>query len=311
MKRAVLAVAVLAAVTAFADKIYLKSGTILTGTGAVTAGDKVKFVSDDLGTIEIAIDKVSHIETATAAKVEVAALPVEEKPPETWHGSINLAFESARGNTYKNNLSILANLNRRWDADRLNFDFGYYYSETGTSKDSREKSTDRWEVEGQHDHFWSPKFYSYENARYESDDIAGIDYRLKLGLGGGYQWFDGAQSAIGKWSFSQELGAAWVRTSYAVKDSDTEDSFASVRYAHHLKYHPKWDEGVEFFHNFELLPQVDDWENQLMKADLGVTTKIIMDFDLLAKIEWDYNSMPAAGRKSSDVRYIVGLGYKW
>lgn len=311
MKRTVLAVAAIAAVTAFADKVYLKSGTILTGTGAVTAGDKVKFVSDDLGAIEIAADKVSYVETAESPKVEVAALPVEEKPPETWHGSINVAFESARGNTYKNNLSILANLNRRWDADRLNFDFGYYYSETGTSKDSREKSTDRWEVEGQHDHFWSSKFYSYENARYESDDIAGIDYRLKLGLGGGYQWFDGTQSAIGKWSFSQELGAAWVRTSYAVKDSDTEDSFASVRYAHHLKYHPKWDEGVEFFHNFELLPQVDDWENQLMKADLGVTTKIIMDFDLLAKIEWDYNSMPAAGRKSSDVRYIVGLGYKW
>ena len=36
-----------------------------------------------------------------------------------------------------------------------------------------------------------------------------------------------------------------------------------------------------------------------------------MDFDLLAKIEWDYNSVPSVGRKSSDFRYIVGLGYKW
>ena len=36
-----------------------------------------------------------------------------------------------------------------------------------------------------------------------------------------------------------------------------------------------------------------------------------MDFDLLCKIEWDYNSTPSAGRKRSDMRYIVGLGYKW
>ncbi len=36
-----------------------------------------------------------------------------------------------------------------------------------------------------------------------------------------------------------------------------------------------------------------------------------MDFDLLAKIEWDYNSQPSGNRKKSDYRYIVGLGYKW
>ena len=311
MKRAVLAFAAIAAATAFADKVYLKSGSVLTGTGAVTAGDKVKFTSDDLGEIEIAADKVSYVETAQAPKVEVAALPVEEKPPETWHGSVNVAYESARGNTYKNNLTVLANLNRRWESDRVNFDFVYDYSETGTSKASREKSTDRWELDGQHDHFWSKQFYSYENGSYEQDDIAGIDFRLKLGLGLGYQWLDGTEFAIGKWSFSQELGATWVRVDYKEKDSSADDSFATLRYAHHLKYLPKWNEDVEIFHNFEFLPQVDDWDNQLMKSDLGVTTKILMDFDLLAKVEWDYNTMPSAGRKSSDVRYIVGLGYKW
>ena len=311
MKRAALAIAALAAATAFADKVYLKSGSVLTGSGAVVAGDKVKFKSDDLGDVEIASDKVAHVETAEAKQVEVAALPLEQKPPETWHGSINVAFESARGNTYKNNASVLANVNRRWDEDRVNVDFGYYYSETGTSKDNREKSTDRWEIEGQHDHFWTKKFYSYENGRYEQDDIAGIDFRLRLGLGVGYQWLDGDEFAIGKWSFSQEIGAAWVRVDYKVKDPSADDSFATLRYAHHLLYNPKWNEEVGFFHNFEFLPQVDDWDNQLIKADVGFTTKIIMDFDLLAKIEWDYNSMPAVGRKSSDFRYIVGLGYKW
>ena len=312
MKKAVFALAAIAAASAFADRMVLKSGTVLTGTGAVVAGDKVKFTSDDLGAIEIASDKVAFVETAGEKQVEVAALPPEEKPPETWHGSINVAYESARGNTYKNNASVIANLNRRWDEDRVNFDFGYYYSKTGTTRDSREKTTDRWELEGQHDHFWRPTFYTYENGRYEQDDIAGLDYRLRLGAGVGYQWLDDKKfDATGSWSFNQEFGVAWIRVDYKNPDPDADDSYATFRYAHHLKYHPKWNPDIEGFHNLEYLPQIDDFDNYLIKADIGFTTKIIMDFDLLAKIEWDYNSMPALGRKSSDIRYIVGLGYKW
>ena len=312
MKTPLTAIAVLVAATAFADKVHLTSGSVLSGSGAVVAGDKVKFVSDDLGEIEIPADKVVSVETAEAKKLEVAALPVEEKPPETWHGSINVAYESNRGNTYKNAATVIANANRRWKEDRVNVDFGYYYSETGTSKHNREKSTDRWEIEGQHDHFWRPAFYSYENARYEEDDIAGLDYRLRLGLGVGYQWLDGHKfESTGLWSFNQEVGVAWIRADYKNPDPDADDSYASLRYAHHLKYNPKWNTDVEAFHNLEFLPQVDDFDNHLIKADVGFTTKIIMDFDLLAKIEWEYNSMPAVGRKSSDTRYIVGLGYKW
>ena len=101
MKKVVFALAAIAAASAFADRMILKSGSVLTGTGAVVAGDKVKFTSDDLGAVEIPADKVAFVETAAENKVEVAALPPEQKPPETWHGSINVAYESARGNTYK------------------------------------------------------------------------------------------------------------------------------------------------------------------------------------------------------------------
>jgi putative salt-induced outer membrane protein YdiY len=231
---------------------------------------------------------------------------------ETWHGSINVAYQSSRGNTYQNSATVLGNVNRRWEKDRVNANFGYFYSETGTTRDNTEKSTDRWEVEGQHDHFWSSLLYSYINAKYEQDDIAGLDYRLRLGAGAGLQWLDGRVfDTTGKWSFNQEIGAAWVKNRYIEPDPSADDNYATVRYAHHLKYFPKWTPEIEGFHNLEYMPQVDDWENYLMRADIGFSTKIVMNFDLLCKIEWDYNSMPSVGRKSSDIRYIVGLGYKW
>jgi putative salt-induced outer membrane protein YdiY len=338
MKHLVFGLAAFATAALWADKVVLTSGSFLTGKAGAVVGDAIEFTSDDLGPLKIKLSAIASLASdrphvvayrdgssqtqtlavsngllvARGAPLNLKDVKAVDPVAETWHGSLNVAYKSSRGNTYDNSASVLANVNRRWEKDRFNADFGYYYTETGTTKHNKEKTTDRFELAAQHDHFWSAALYHYENGRYEQDDIAGIDYRLRLGVGLGYQWLDGFNSEkTGTWSFSQEAGAAWVRTGYAVEDPDAEDSYASFRYAHHLKYFPKWNPGIEAFHNLEYLPDVSDYSVYLMKADVGFTTKIVMDFDLLCKIEWDYDSVPSQGRKSSDVRYIVGLGYKW
>jgi len=313
MKRYIVALFGAFAVAALcADTLNLKSGSVLKGKVIGVQDGVLKFESVDVGAVEIKTNLISTVVSDEEKEVALKQIPVIEKPRETWHGSVNFAFKSARGNTYENSASVLVNLKRRWENDRLNFDFGYHYDENGTSKHNKETTQDRWELEGQWDHFLASSFYGYLNSRYEVDDIAGIDYRFRLGGGIGYQWLDAKDVFnTGKWSFSQEAGAAWIRTEYAQMTSDTEDSAASVRYAHHLAYLPVWRDGLEFFHDFEYLPQVDDFSIFLAKADIGFTTKLIFNFDLLAKIEWEYNSTPSFGRKKSDTRYIVGLGYKW
>jgi putative salt-induced outer membrane protein YdiY len=338
-KTLIFAIALVVCGASMADKVTLKSGSFLTGKAGLMKAGELSFTSDDLGEVTIKLANIASLDVAKenvvqyndnstevknlsvkdgvvvdekGAAINAAEVKAFNPSIETWHGSINVAYQSARGNTYENSATVLANVNRRWEKDRINGNFGYYYSETGTTEENKEKSTDRWEIEGQHDHFWSERFYIYENAKFEQDDIAGLDYRLRLGAGAGYQWLDGRNfDATGKWSFNQEVGAAWIKNSYVNADPSADDSYATVRYAHHLKYFPKWNEKVEMFHNLEYLPQVDDWENYLIKADVGFTTKLVMDFNLLCKIEWDYNSMPSVGRKSSDIRYIVGLGYQW
>jgi putative salt-induced outer membrane protein YdiY len=338
-KTLIFAIALIVCGASMADKVTLKSGSFLTGKAGLMKAGELSFTSDDLGEVKIKLANIASLDVAKenvvqyndnstevknlsvkdgvvvdekGAAINAAEVKAFNPAIETWHGSINVAYQSARGNTYENSATVLANVNRRWEKDRINGNFGYYYSETGTTEENKEKSTDRWEIEGQHDHFWSERFYIYENAKFEQDDIAGLDYRLRLGAGAGYQWLDGRNfDATGKWSFNQEVGAAWIKNSYVNADPSADDSYATVRYAHHLKYFPKWNEKVEMFHNLEYLPQVDDWENYLIKADVGFTTKLVMDFNLLCKIEWDYNSMPSIGRKSSDIRYIVGLGYQW
>ena len=331
------AAAVLAASAAVADTVQMKGGSVLVGeTGAVN-GDAIKFKSDDLGEIEIKLAKIKSIDKAKNhvvqykdgtttdrilvvkdgelwsgdAKLDMTDVKAVDPVPEKWHGSVNVAYNATRGNTYENAATVIANVNRRWEKDRLSGDFTYSYGESGKSGGTSEKTTDRWQVDVKHDHFWQPKIYHYENARYDRDELQDLDSRFRLGLGLGYQWLDNKVfESTGKWNFNQELGINWVREEYGHGDSK-KAGFAALRYAHHFGYVPKWYSNVEFFHNLEVLPEVDEWEKFLANGDVGLSTKLIMDFDLLAKIEWEYNSKPSGDRKKNDLRYIVGLGYKW
>ena len=49
---------------AFADKVVLKSGSFLTGETGAISGDALKFKSDDLGDMEIKLEKIQSIDKA-------------------------------------------------------------------------------------------------------------------------------------------------------------------------------------------------------------------------------------------------------
>ena len=330
--------AALLAGAAFADKVTLKSGSFLTGEAGLIQGGKLLFKSDDLGDLKIDLANVKALDVTKKhviqykddsteeknltikdgelwtenAKLDMANVKATDPAAETWHGNVNVAFNAARGNTYQNSAAVVANVNRRWDKDRLNVDFGYYYGEQGQSGEENKKNEDRWNVEAKHDHFWFPAIYNYEDLKWERDMIQDLRARYRVGIGGGYQWLENRVfESTGKWNFNQELGVNWIKEEYDNNDDTKENGFCALRYGHHFGYIPKWTDNIELFHTFEILPEVDEWEKFLAKADVGFTTKIIYDFDLIAKIEWDYNSKPAGDRKKDDTRYIVGLGYKW
>ena len=133
---------------------------------------------------------------------------------------------------------------------------------------------------------------------------------VKLGAGLGLQWLEGRSfDGLGTWSFNQELGASWVKERY---ESAFTDDYAAFRYAHHLAWDPGWLDGFKFTHNFEYLPDTADWaDNYIIDSDFGFTYAFKANWQLLGKIEWDYKSQVAEGTKHSDLRYTLGLGYKW
>ena len=114
---------------------------------------------------------------------------------------------------------------------------------------------------------------------------------------------------LGKSSFNQELGLAYVGEKYRHAEAD---DYATFRYAHHYKWDVAAVDGLAFVHNFEFLPQVDDWSgNYIIDTDAGITYAFRANWQLIAKVEWDYKKKVGPATKHSDLRYFLGLGYKW
>lgn len=321
-----------------ADTIVFKSGSRLDGEVVRIEGGNITFKSDDVGEVKIAQDKVASIETKKNATVQYndeekeneegllamkdGNYTLSEKPldmggvkavnPEAqkWNGSANLSAAAARGNTRSENVTVLADLKRRWEHDRYTGNFGYYFAQNGTDRDNKKKTDDRIELDSQFDHFWASKVYSYINGKYERDGINNLMYRYRVGAGMGYQWLEGYQQEdTGKWSFNQEAGLTYIKERY---EHQKDDDRCAFRYAHHLEWAPKWVDKLAFTHNFEYLPDTGNWsESYLIDTDIGFTYALSLDWQLLGKWEWDYNSDPGPHTKSSDFRYTLGLGYKW
>ena len=338
MKLKLLASAFLAAVAAnfaLADKVTLKSGTTLIGEAGELNDGKLAFKSAELGDLKIdiaGIDKLEHSrshviqyadlrEETKAVTVAGGAYQVDGKPldmsnvkaidpvAEKWHGSFNLSASAARGNTVSESATVLADVARRWEHDRFTAAAGYYFAQSGDSKATKQKSASRFEVLAQEDHFWSAAFYSYVNGKYEVDHIMDLDYRFRLGAGLGYQWLDGLEFGLGKISFNQELGVAYVSEKY--DDYSSPDDYAAVRYAHHLIWDTKI-ENLQITHNLEFLPNLNYiLDDYIVDADAGFTYMFLPSWQLIGKVEWDYKRKTADGVKHSDLRYMLGIGYKW
>ncbi len=329
--------AALVACGAFADKVTMKSGSVVTGTADVMRDGKLKFKSDDLGDLVIDVKNIAKLESsgdhvvqyvdmtketkklvvvdgdyaeASGEKLDMTNVKAIDPEVQSWHGSVNFSGTATRGNTVGESATVTADIAKRWDKDRLTADAGYFFAQSGDSKQSKQKTTSRFEAQAQEDHFWTGEgFYNYVNSKYEFDRIMDLEYRWRVGTGVGYQWFENENFGFGKMSFNQEVGMAYICEKY---EHVKKDDYGTFRYAHHFAWEIAAVENLSLTHNFEWLPQVDKWEdNYLIDTDVGITYAFSANWQLVAKAEWDYKKKVAPGVKHSDIRYILGIGYKW
>jgi putative salt-induced outer membrane protein YdiY len=150
-----------------------------------------------------------------------------------------------------------------------------------------------------YDKFWTEKLYGYATFKIEHDRIANLNYRLAPGVGIGYQWIETPSE-----NFNTEVGVSYVYEDY---DPGDNDDFVALRLAYH--YDRKLADNVKFFHNFEILPSVEDLGDYILTTDIGLRLDLTEHFFTEGRIELQRDSQPAPDTQKNDVRYILGVGW--
>ena len=320
---------------AVADEVQFNNGDRL--TGRVKAIDKGRMtISTDVGgDVTVDMSKVktfsssqvvelqvngsdvvrTTVEPAEAGQVRAAATqgaPAQAVPikdltrlnslPVKWTGAVTANATITRGNTSTDSVGASFEAARRAAVDRMTLNGAYLYGrQEDPDNGDYDITTDNWFAFGKYDYFLNRKLYTYASTRVERDKIAELDLRLAPSVGMGYQWIERPEM-----NFFTEAGVAWI---YEDHRDDGAQSNMALRLAYRLDR--KINGKVTAFHNMEYLPDIEEAGQFLLNTDIGLRVSLYKTVFTEFKFELKHDSDPAPGAVDNDLRYIMGVGWKF
>ena len=143
------------------------------------------------------------------------------------------------------------------------------------------------------------RLYGYFDLSYFYDEIGDIDYRITASPGLGYFLVKDAVQ-----SFALETGPSYIWE----KVGGVEDDYLGVRFFE--KYERKLSDTAKVWESVEYLPRLDDFDDYLLSAEIGVEAAMNSSLSLRLVIVDKYDSTPAPEKKENDVTVTGSLVYK-
>lgn len=153
----------------------------------------------------------------------------------------------------------------------------------------------------QYNHLFSERFFGYLRADALHDEIADLEYRVTLSPGVGYYFLRQTNTTL-----AGEFGPAMVFERLGHRD----DNYVTARVAERFEH--KFTENVaRVWESAEILPQVNDFNNFVVNAELGLEAAVSKKISLQAYVQDNFINEPAPGRQQNDVQIVSGLKYKF
>jgi putative salt-induced outer membrane protein YdiY len=330
---------VLCAQICYGDEIHLKNGDRISGKIQHLVDGKLIINADVAGTVTVDLSNIQTLSSdgpievnlkdgtgftqkvlsAEAGRFAVAgtedlkaqqfvvadivSINPPPKPIPKWTGDISVGVTSTHGNTKTEMISANANATKRTEKDRTTVSADYAKGEQ-EDPDTGEDVTieDWWRAKGKYDYFFSKKMYGYLDGRYEKDAVAELDRRTIIGLGGGYQWIEADDM-----HFSTEFGLASLYEKY---DNQT-DSNSEISLQLGYNYDKKLRKNIKLVHDLTYYPAIDKFSDYYLTTTAGVRADFTETFFVTAKAILNYDATPAIGAHKTDVKYFLGLGYRF
>jgi putative salt-induced outer membrane protein YdiY len=236
---------------------------------------------------------------AVAALFMVATSPGQTNVVESpWEGSAVLGLTLTRGNseTLLVNMKMLGTRKRDRNELHLGLD-GTYGESSGDKNNEQLKGFTQYNRIFGDDERW----YFYGRVEALHDAIADIEGRFNIAPGVGYY-----VAKNKKISLAAETGPGVV-----VEKNDGEEwtTFSTFRAADRFEY--KINHHAKVWQTAEILPDLGDFENYNVNAEIGIETAITVKWGLRVVLENSYDHEPSPGRKENDLKLIAGVSYRF
>lgn len=272
-------------------EIHLKDGTVL--NQPVTAAEPNGF--------SITTGKPLQPQTFTLA--QVAAINPPPKPLPKWTGNITGSVSSTSGNTHAESVAGSFSTMRRSEKDRITASADYVRSRQQDPATGEDHVTENWwKTKAQYDYFFTKKFFGFVNGRYEKDAIAELERRVVVGGGAGYQWIEEPQM-----SFSTDFGLASL---YEKFDNQTESN-SEISLQAGYNFSKTLYKNIKVLHDLTYYPSVEQFSDYFLTTSAELRATMIKNLFASFRVIFDYDSTPAIGRGSTDVKYLLGIGLQF
>lgn len=228
---------------------------------------------------------------AASLTAQEAAPEVEEKSK--WERSASVGATLTQGNSDSVLLTAKVLASRSWETRELSLGASAAYGEVEETKNADSLSGFT-----QYNHLFSDRFYGYARLDALHDAIADVDYRFKIGPGAGYYFIKNEQTSL-----SAEAGPSFI----IEKVGGESTEYLALRLGE--KFEHKFSDRARVWQKVEILPQVDDWGNFIVNAEIGAEASLTEKLSLRAYVQDTYDNQPAPGRKKNDVKLVSALAY--
>ncbi len=231
---------------------------------------------------------------AAAALTTGLSTCVYAEDTDGWESEINAGLSLTEGNSETMQANVgLATKNVSGDIEKTAGIQGNY-GETG-----EDTTTENAKAEAKINKSLSDTTYSFLSGDVLYDDIAQIDYRAIVGPGLGKVLMQDDSAKL-----AGEFGVVYIFEDVAM----VEDNQVALRIGN--TYERQLSETSKVWQKVEFIPAVEDFDDYLINAELGIEAAVAGDVSLRVVIQDRYDSTPGAGLDENDLSVIAGLSYK-
>ncbi len=213
-----------------------------------------------------------------------------------WRSRADLSFNLSQGNSETNNYNVfIESILKRPKSEHA------LALLINNEKAEEILTREQFDLDYGYKRFISEKWFASATAEYFEDELKGVERRIALSGGLGYQFWD---NSIGE--LSADLSVSAVQEEIGFENEINPALRLGIDFRR-LFFINK----MEIFHRQSILSIPDSARGQVLNASTGVRYELSTFFDTAFRIDTNYETKAAPGRQKTDLTYSIGLGLKF